>query len=171
MQTNKNTQTSKTDRSAEKIKSFLSFKLDTELFAIPVMDVIEIVEVPPITKIPQSPEFLKGVINLRGAVLPIIDARVKFGFPSTEPTVNTCIIVLEVEINEEAIYVGALVDAVLGVFEMDENAISPSPTIGAKYKANFIKGMIKNDDNFIMLLDIDKVFSALEVDIVLEVSE
>jgi len=153
------------------ISSFLSFKLDKELFAIPVMKVMEIVEVPTITKIPQAPEFMKGVINLRGTVLPVIDTHIKFGMTPLELTVNTCIVVLKVEIDEESVHVGALVDSVLGVFEMDEKNIQPSPTIGAKYRADFIKGMIEEQNQFMMLLDINKVFSALEFDIILESKE
>jgi purine-binding chemotaxis protein CheW len=132
--------------------SFLSFKLADEHFAIEVNKIMEILEVPRITKVPQTPDFLKGVVNLRGGVLPVIDTRTKFGMVAVDFTVNTCILVLSIDINDESILVGALVDSVSEVFEMEEKHIQPSPTIGSKYRADFIKGMINEKDQFMMLL-------------------
>ncbi|MCE3226851.1 MAG: chemotaxis protein CheW [Bacteroidetes bacterium] len=148
--------------------SFLSFKLAEEHFAIEVKKIMEILEVPRITKVPQTPDFLKGVVNLRGGVLPVIDTRTKFGMPQVDFTVNTCILVLSIDINDETITVGALVDSVSEVFEMEEKHIQPSPTIGARYRSEFIKGMINEKDQFMMLLDIDKVFSAADIETILE---
>jgi purine-binding chemotaxis protein CheW len=124
--------------------------------------------VPKITKVPHAPDFLKGVVNLRGGVLPVIDARIKFGLESVNFTVDTCILVLSIDINDETVTVGALVDSVSEVFEMAEKHIQPSPTIGAKYRADFIKGMIKEKDQFMMLLNIDKVFSSNELETIME---
>jgi purine-binding chemotaxis protein CheW len=152
----------------ESTKSYLSFKLAEEHFAIEVMKIMEILEVPKITKVPHAPDFLKGVVNLRGGVLAVVDARRKFGMQATEMTVDTCILVLSIELNEETITVGALVDSVLEVFEIEERHIQPSPSIGSKYRADFIKGMIKEKDQFMMLLDIDKVFSSEELESILE---
>jgi len=151
--------------------SFLSFKLDDELFAIPVMRVIEILEVPKITKIPKAPSFLKGVINLRGSVLPVIDGKVKFGMSPVEFTVDTSILVLTVMIGDDEIKVGTLVDSVLEVFELEESQIQPSPAIGTKYQSEFIKGMIQEKDQFMMLINIDNVFTAEEVESLKEQSE
>jgi purine-binding chemotaxis protein CheW len=145
-------------------QSYLSFNLSEEHFTIPVMKVMEILEVPKITKVPQAPSFIVGVINLRGAVLPVIDTRIKFGMDPIEYTVNTCILVMTVEINEESIVVGALVDSVLEVFELDESAIKASPSIATKFRAGYIKGMIQENDRFMMVLDIDKVFSSSDLD-------
>ena len=156
------------DDKLEATKSFLSFKLAQEHFAIEVMKIMEILEVPKITKVPHAPDFLKGVVNLRGGVLPVIDARIKFGLPSIAMTVDTCILVLSIELNEENITVGALVDSVSEVFEMEEKHIQPSPSIGAKYRADFIQGMIKEKDQFMMLLNIDKVFSSEDLESLLE---
>jgi purine-binding chemotaxis protein CheW len=153
---------------SESTNSFLSFKLNEEHFALPVMKIKEILEVPKITKVPHSPNFLKGVINLKGAVLPVIDGRVKFGMSPLEFTVDTCILVLNVDVNGEDVAVGALVDSVSEVFEIEENKIHPSPTIGTQYRADFIQGMIKEDDRFMMLLNIDKVFSSSELDSIVE---
>jgi purine-binding chemotaxis protein CheW len=146
-------------------RSFLSFKLSNEHFAINVMKIMEILEVPKITKVPHAPGYLVGVVNLRGGVLPVIDTRIKFGMPATEFTVNTCIVVLNVQINDETTVVGAMVDSVSEVFEIEENQVQPSPTIGAKYQADFIQGMIKEKDQFMMLLDIDKVFTSNEMEL------
>jgi len=152
-------------------KSYLSFKLDTELFAIDVMKVMEILEVPRITKVPKAPNYLVGVINLRGAVLPVIDTRIKFGMEPTDYTVNTCVVVLNVGIGADSVVVGALVDSVSEVFEVEDGQVQPSPSIGAKYQADFIHGMIKEKDQFMMLLNIDKVFSALDMDSLREANE
>jgi len=145
-------------------KSFLSFRLAEEHFTIPVMKIMEILEVPKITKIPQSPNFLVGVINLRGSVLPVIDTRVKFGMSPIEFTINTCILVLSLDVNDEEVIVGALVDSVSEVFELDDSKIKPSPTIATKYRADFIQGMIQEEDYFVMALNIDKVFSSNDLD-------
>jgi len=148
----------KNDKS-ENVKSFLSFSLGDEFFTIPTMKIVEILEVPKITKIPISPKFLVGVINLRGSVLPVIDTRIKFGMTPIEYTINTCILVLNIQVDGEEVTVGCLVDSVLEVFEMDEDKINPSPTIVTQYRADYIQGMIKDKDIFIMLLNIDKIFS------------
>ncbi len=152
-------------------KSFLSFKLSSEHFAINVMKIIEILEVPKITKVPQAPDYLIGVVNLRGGVLPVVDTRKKFGLPPIDHTVNTCIVVLNINIDNEDIIVGALVDAVSEVFEIEEDQIQPSPSIGTKYQADFIQGMIRENDQFMMLLNIDKVFSVSEMEMILSAQE
>jgi len=149
-------------------QSYLTFRLGDEIFAASVAKVLEILELSKITKVPRSPGFMRGVINLRGNVLPVIDTRSKFGLEKTPDTVNTCIMVLNLEIGIEQITVGALVDAVLEVFEIDESRTLPPPTLGSKYKAEFITGMFKSDQDFIMLLDMDKVFSTEELTIVQE---
>ena len=145
------------------INSYLSFKLGEELFASNVGKVLNILEMTKITKVPKSPTYMKGVINLRGVVLPVIDARLKFGMTSIEETTNTCILVLDVAVNGEAVKVGAMVDSVQEVLEIEQNDIQPPPSIGSKYKSEFIYGMAKSNDDFIMLLDMDKVFSADEI--------
>ena len=141
------------------LNSYLTFKLDEEYFALNVLKVIEILEVPQITKIPRSPDYMAGIINLRGKVLPLVDTKVKFGLPPIEYTINTCIIVIEINVEGELLQVGTLVDEVLEVIEIEKNEIQPSPSIEAKYNLEFIEGMFRKDENFIMLLDLDKVFS------------
>ncbi|WP_224995841.1 chemotaxis protein CheW [Cesiribacter sp. SM1] len=145
------------------INSFLSFKLDRETFGVNVNKVIEILEVPHITKIPKSPAFMRGVINLRGTVLPVVDARLKFGLKEIADSVNTCIIVFNIQVAKEQVMVGALVDAVQEVFDMDESQLMPPPSIGGKFRTDFIRGMARNEDDFVMMLDVDKIFASEEI--------
>ena len=145
------------------LNSYLSFKLGEETFASNVSKVLNILEMMKITKVPKSPTYMKGVINLRGSVLPLVDTRLKFGMAQTEITTNTCILVLNVEVDGESINIGALVDSVQEVLELEESDIQPPPNIGSKYKSEFIYGMVKSNEEFIMLLDMDKVFSVDDI--------
>lgn len=147
----------------ENINSYLTFKLGEEEFAAHVSKVLSIMEMIKITKVPKSPEYMQGVINLRGQVLPVVDTRIKFGMTPTQFTANTCIVVMEVEVNGEYVQVGTLVDSVQEVLEIGGDQIQPPPSIGNKYKSEFISGMAKMDEHFIMMLDMDHVFSAEEM--------
>lgn len=138
---------------------YLTFKLADEIFALDVAKVREILEMTTITKVPQTPEFMRGVINLRGSVVPVIDLKQNFAMPRTEQTINTCIIVVEVSLDEETLVLGALADSVQEVVEMEPELIEPPPRLGTKLNTEFIKGMGKVDSDFVMILDIDKVFS------------
>lgn len=142
---------------------FLTFTLSEEVFAVDVARVREILEMPGITKVPQVPDFMRGVINLRGCVVPVIDLRLKFGMPQTAQTVNTCIIVVEVAMDDENIVLGALADSVQEVIEMDPSQIEAAPHIGNHLRTDFLKGMGKHNERFVMILDIDKVFSSVEL--------
>lgn len=145
------------------IKSYLSFKIGVEMFASNVKHVHNIIELIPITKVPHCPDYMLGIINLRGEVLPVIDTRIKFGIQDTAFTNNTCILVMEVSIENENILVGAVVDAVSEVIEIDDTQIKPAPSLGSKFRSEFIDGIYHNDNGFIMLLDMDKVFSTDEL--------
>lgn len=147
-------------------RQYLTFKLREEVFGVDVAQVREILDLVKITKVPQTPDFMVGVINLRGSVVPVVDMNLKFGMTQTERTVNTCIVVVEVQLNEEKTILGALVDSVQEVFEIEPENIEPAPKIGTKLKTEFIKGMGKRDENFIIILDIDKVFTSEELEIV-----
>ncbi|OGR27938.1 MAG: chemotaxis protein CheW [Desulfuromonadales bacterium GWD2_54_10] len=142
---------------------YLTFKLDEEVFALDVAKVREILEENSITKVPQTPDFMRGVINLRGSVVPVIDLRLKFGMSKTEKTVNTCIIVVEVQLQDEVIILGALADSVQEVIELEPSQIEAAPHIGSRLNTDFIKGMGKHNNRFIMILDIDRVFSSAEL--------
>ncbi len=146
-------------------RQYLTFKLGEEVFALEVANVREILEFIPITKVPRTPDFMTGVINLRGSVVPVTDMRLKFGMSETEKTVNTCIIVVEVNIDNEKALLGALVDSVQEVFELEAQQIEPPPRLGLGMKTEFIEGMGKRDNRFVIILDIDKVFSMEELDI------
>lgn len=142
---------------------YLTFKLADEIFAFDVAKVREILEMTSITKVPQTPDFMRGVINLRGSVVPVIDLRLNFGMQCTEQTVNTCIIVVEVNLNREILVLGVLADSVQEVVEMEPDHIEPPPQLGTKLNTEFIKGMGKVENTFVMILDIDKVFSSDEL--------
>jgi purine-binding chemotaxis protein CheW len=143
---------------------YLTFKLDEEIFALDVAKVREILEYCSVTKVPQTPDFMRGVINLRGSVVPVIDLRLKFGMTATEQSVNTCIIVTEVAMEGETILLGALADSVQEVDEMEPAKIEAAPHIGTKLNTEFIKGMGKQDGHFVMILDIDMVFGAEDLE-------
>lgn len=142
---------------------YLTFKLAEEVFALDVAKVREILEESSITKVPQTPVFMRGVINLRGNVVPVIDMRVKFGMESAEKTVNSCIIVVEVELDGEIIVLGSLADSVQEVIEMEPQQIEAAPHIGTHLNTDFIKGMGKHNGSFVMILDIDRIFSGAEL--------
>jgi|EndMetStandDraft_4_1072995.scaffolds.fasta_scaffold00076_9 purine-binding chemotaxis protein CheW len=144
-------------------QSYLTFKLQNELFAINVGDVLEILEMSPITKVPKSPAFMRGVINLRGNILPVMDARNKFAMPDAEFTIDTCIVVLNIDSGKEPLLVGAIVDSVQKVIDIPDEDIQVSASMGAMYREDFITGIGKVEDNFVMILNIDKVFSADDV--------
>lgn len=142
---------------------YLTFKLDEEVFALEISQVREVLDYTTVTKVPQTPEFMLGVINLRGSVVPVVDMRLKFGMTRTETTVNTCIIIVEIELDGEATVLGALVDSVQEVLELDPDQIEPPPRMGTRLKSGFIKGMGKRDNAFIIILNIDKVFTSDEL--------
>jgi purine-binding chemotaxis protein CheW len=140
-------------------RQYLTFKLRDEVFALDVSKVREVLDLTPITKIPRTPEFMSGVINLRGNVVPVVDLRQCLDMANTEKTANSCIVVVEVVLDGEATTIGALADSVLEVIELDSEQIQPTPRIGMHLKTDFIHGMGKRDEQIIMILDIDRVFS------------
>ena len=144
-------------------RQYLTFKLGEEVFGVEVSKVREILDLTTITKVPQTPHFMRGVINLRGSVVPVVDMRVKFGMPPSERTVNTCIVVVEVSLEGEPTVLGALVDSVQEVFELEPDQIEPAPRIGTKLRTEFLLGMGKRDERFLLLLDIDMVFRVEEL--------
>jgi purine-binding chemotaxis protein CheW len=144
-------------------RQYLTFKLGNEVFATDVAKVREVLDLTAITAIPRTPPFMRGVINLRGSVVPVVDLRLCFEMSKTESTRSTCIVVVEVLLENEAIVIGALADSVEEVIDLEPEQIQPAPRIGTQIRTEFIKGMGKRDTQFIMILDIDKVFSAEEL--------
>lgn len=146
-------------------RQYLAFKMDGEVFALDVSQVREILDYTKITKVPQTPDYMKGVINLRGAVVPVVDMRLKFNMPSQERTVNTCIIVVEVHLEEEQAVLGVLVDSVQAVFGLEPSQVEPPPRIGTKLNTDFILGMGKRGEDLVIILDVDRIFSLDEMNI------
>lgn len=142
---------------------YLSFNLDEEEFALDISRVREVLDYTKITKVPQAFNFMKGVINLRGSVVPVIDLKEKFGIGTAEKTVLSRIIICEINIDEGLTVIGALADSVQEVMEIEPENIEPVPRIGTRLNTEFLKGMGKREDEFILILDIDKVFSADEL--------
>ena len=142
---------------------YLTFKLDAEVFALDISKVREVLDFTTVTKVPRTPEFMRGVINLRGSVVPVVDLRLKFGMSKTEKTVNTCIIIVEVTVDNETTILGALADSVQEVMDLTPDQIEPAPKIGTRLKTEFIRGMGKRDNRFVIILDIDKIFSTDEL--------
>ena len=142
---------------------YLTFILEDETFSIDVSQVREVLDLSRITKVPRTPDFVRGVINIRGNVVPVIDMRTKFGMEMVESTVHTRIIVMEITTNDRTTVLGAIADSVNDVLEIDPNDIEPPPEIGSKWRSEFIKGIGKYNDNFIMILDIGLVFTSDEL--------
>lgn len=148
---------------SKQMNQYLTFTLDDEIFSLDIAKVREVLDFTDVTKVPQTPDFMRGVINLRGSVVPVVDMRLKFGMDEAEPTVNTCIIITEVIMDGESSVLGALVDSVQEVLDLEPDQIEPPPRIGTKLNTEFIRGMGKHDDKFIIILDVDKVFSTDEI--------
>jgi purine-binding chemotaxis protein CheW len=148
------------------MNQYLSFKLGEEVFALDIDKVREVMDFTSATKVPQTPDFMRGVINLRGNVVPVVDLRCKFGMKLTEKTVNTCVIITEVELDGETAVLGCMADSVQEVLDLEAGQIEPPPRIGMKLNTDFIRGMGKQNEQFIMILDIDRVFSEGELSLV-----
>ncbi len=144
-------------------KQYLAFNLAEEIFSVDVSKVREVLEYMEITKMPRAPDFMRGVINVRGTVVPVVDMRLKFGMTESERTVNTCIIVMEIAFADETTILGALADSVQEVIDLEPDQIEPAPKIGSKWKTEFIKGIGKKNDEFIIILDIDRIFTSDEI--------
>ena len=142
---------------------YLTFSLAGEEYGIGILKVREIIGMMSITPVPQTPEFVKGVINLRGKVIPVIDLRLRFGLDATAYTERTCIIVVEIHGESGSIPMGIVVDAVSEVLNIRGADIENTPTFGVKLNTDFILGMAKTEGDVKILLDIDKVLSAFQL--------
>lgn len=149
---------------------YLTFRLGEEVFALDVVQVREVLDLTPITKVPGTPPFMRGVINVRGSVVPVMDMRRKFGLSGTENTQDTRIIVMELALGGEINVIGTLADAVEEVLDLEPGQIEPPPRIGMRWRTEFIRGIGKRDELFIIILDIDRVFSTDELALVEAVS-
>ncbi len=150
---------------------FVTFRIENEIYAVNVFKVKEILEVPQITKVPGMPGMVRGVINIRGEVVAVIDLKQKFGDYKTEFTQDTAIIVLELERDDSTILAGILVDSAHEVMNLDSNQIEPPPRMSVFIDNDFISGMGKLDNGFIIILNIDRILSDKELSALASASE
>ncbi len=144
---------------------YLTFNLEDELFAFDIATVREVLDYPVVTRIPRTPAYVRGVINLRGAVVPVIDLRAKFGMPKGADAVDGCVIISEVQAADGATILGVLADSVREVMNLNAGEIEPPPKFG-RVDAAFIRGMGRQGERFIIILDIDRIVGADELDAV-----
>jgi len=142
---------------------YLTFKLDDESFATEISKVREVLEYTQVTPVPRSPEFMQGVINLRGSVVPVVDLRLQFGMPAVEPTVDSCIIIIEVNIEGTSTILGALADSVQEVIDLNPEQLEPAPSFGTRIDNDFVQHMGKLENRFVIVLDMNKVFSLEQI--------
>ena len=149
---------------AEQAGQYLMFTLGSETFACPIHSIREIIECPAMTAIPLSPAFLRGVINLRGAVVPVIDLSVRFERGLTTLGERTCIVIVEIESGDVTQLLGVIVDGVTAVLEVERHDIESKPSLGSGIRAEFVAGMIRRDDLFVLMLDMARVLSNDELE-------
>jgi purine-binding chemotaxis protein CheW len=142
---------------------YITFKIGDELFAINVFQVREVLDLTPVTKVPTAPPYLRGVVNVRGKAIPVVDLRCKFGLPPAPDTVNTRIVVLELELDGEMCIVGGQADSVHEVIELEANEIDPPPRIASRWKTEIVRGMARRGEDFIIVLDVGAVFDMAEL--------
>ena len=139
-----------------------------EVFAMGILAIKEIIEYTDLTVVPMMPEYVRGVINLRGSVVPVIDLSVRFGKASSPVTKRTCIVIIEIMANSERHVLGVVVDAVNAVLDIPASEIEPPPAFGASIRTDFIQGMGKVNSKFVVLLDVDHVLAADEMDVLVD---
>lgn len=146
-----------------KDNQYLTFSLDHGLFALDIASVHEVLELVDITRIPRTPDYIRGVINLRGRALPVVDLKMMFGMGATARTVSTCVIITEIFLGGESTVLGVLADSVQEVYDMEPSQIEPPPRMGTPIRVDFILGIGRTGEQFIIILDINKVFSCDEL--------
>ncbi|MBS0417063.1 MAG: purine-binding chemotaxis protein CheW [Proteobacteria bacterium] len=153
------------------IQQYLTFVLSGEVFAIGILVIKEIMEYANITAVPMTPPYVRGVINLRGAVVPVLDLSVRFGKPASAVTKRTCIVIIEVGAGTARQVIGIVVDSVQAVLDIPGTEIEPAPRFGMNVHTDFVQGMGKVDGKFVILLDVDRLLGPEEVEALAEVSE
>ena len=148
---------------ADREGKYLTFSLADEEYGIGILKIKEIIGMMPVTTVPQTPEFVKGVINLRGKVIPVVDLRLRFKMESIDYTERTCIIVVEIEGQSDIVLIGIVVDSVSEVLNIKSEDIENTPTFGAKLNTDYILGMAKMEGGIKILLDIDKILSNQDI--------
>jgi purine-binding chemotaxis protein CheW len=150
-------------RTADREGKYLTFSLAGEEYGIGILKIREIIGMLPITSVPETPHYVKGVINLRGKVIPVVDLRLRFGMAEIDYTERTCIIVVEMESPGGTVHIGTVVDAVSEVLNIKGEDIADAPSFGAKFNSDYILGMAKMGKGVKLLLDIDRVLSDNEM--------
>jgi purine-binding chemotaxis protein CheW len=145
------------------MNQFVTFYLAEEEYAVTLLKVTEILECAVLTRVPGTPAWIRGVLNLRGAVVPVVDLAMKFGMAPTSITRRTCVVVVELEHEGDRLVLGVMADAVHQVVELGPDEIQPPPSFGPKVRIDCIQGMGDNNGRFIVLLDIDRVLSSSEI--------
>jgi purine-binding chemotaxis protein CheW len=148
---------------AEHVGQYLTFVLSGEVFAMGILAIKEIIEYSHLTTVPMTPEYVRGVINLRGAAVPVLDLSVRFGRQPSPVTKRTCIVIVEIELAGERRDIGLVVDTVNAVLDIPAGDIEPPPTFGARIRTDFILGMAKVSNRFVILLDVNQVLAAEEL--------
>ena len=161
----------KTSDSTDSKVQYLTFLLDDEVFALEIVKVREVLELGELTQIPRTPDYMRGVTNLRGSVVPVVDLKLKLNLDRTEKTVDTSIILTELIIDDKEVVIGVLADSVKEVLDISDADVDPPPRIGSIIDTNFIKGMGKQGDEFVIILNIDLVFSDRDLAVVQEMAE
>jgi len=149
----------------KQVNSYLTFKLYKELFAINVLNVLEVLQEYKVVEIPDAPKYITGMINFRNDIIPLIDFREKFMFPENESNKNK-VIVIDITIEDNSIKFGAIVDKVNDVFEINNNEVKDTPEFGSKYNPEYLNGMIYKNNKHFMLLNLEKVFTDKEIELV-----
>lgn len=152
-------------------RQYLTFMLGGEMFSIGILCIKEIIEYGGLTEVPMMPDCIRGVINLRGAVVPVMDLSSRFGKPSTAVTKRTCIVIIEVETDGARQDMGVVVDAVNAVLEIPASEIEPAPSFGSKIRTDFIEGMGKVNGKFVIILNVNRVLSVEEIGALAQVGE
>lgn len=142
---------------------YLTFRLGDEVFALNVFKAREVLDVTLITRVPTAPGYLRGVVNVRGNAIPVVDLRTKFGLPATPDSLSTRIIVMELQLDGQAVVVGGLADAVHEVVELEPNEINEPPALGMRWRTDLILGLGRRGEKFVIILDIERVFSVEEL--------
>ncbi len=150
----------------EAFNQYLTFKLNKDSFAIEILKVREVLDYKEPTSVPRSPDYLVGVINLRGNVVPVVDMRSILGMARIDASIESCIIIIEITILDEPILVGALADSVQEVVDIFDSSIDPPPKFGTKLRTDFLKGIGRVGSQFIMILNMDRVLSIQELDVI-----
>lgn len=148
------------------INQFLTFTVSEEVYALNVLNVREVLEFSQLSKVPRMPDFMRGIINLRGSIVPVIDLKQKLGLGMTDKTIDTSVIVCEMTIDDDDIIMGLITDSVKEVINLNDKDIEPTPYVGAKIDTSFIFGMGKKDDKFIIILNMDQILTTTELTMV-----